>query len=66
MFGQALQKMLEAELENELGYSRYDYRNKKTDKSARTKSNEELLILISEIYQESNGDYRKESLSDIF
>lgn len=31
MFGETLQKMLEAELENELGYSKYDYRNKKTD-----------------------------------
>ena len=31
LFGQLIQEMLEAELEHELGYSRYDYRNKKTD-----------------------------------
>lgn len=31
LFGQLILEMLEAELERELGYSRYDYRNKKTD-----------------------------------
>lgn len=33
MFGKVLEEMLEAELETELGYSRYDFRNKKTDNS---------------------------------
>ena len=33
MFGETLQKMLEAELDEELGYSKYDNRNKKTDNS---------------------------------
>lgn len=31
LFSQLIQEMLEAELEHELGYSRYDYRNKRTD-----------------------------------
>ena len=33
MFGDAIQEMLEAELENNLGYSRYDYKNKATTNS---------------------------------
>jgi len=31
MFGKTLEQMLEAELENELGYSKYNYKDKKTD-----------------------------------
>jgi transposase-like protein len=33
MFGDAIQEMLEAELEEDLGYSRYDYKNKQTTNS---------------------------------
>lgn len=33
MFGDAIQEMLEAELEEDLGYSRYDYKNKTTKNS---------------------------------
>ncbi len=33
MFGDAIQEMLEAELEEDLGYSRYDYKNKSTTNS---------------------------------
>jgi putative transposase len=33
MFGDAIQEMLEAELEDDLGYTRYDYKNKKTTNS---------------------------------
>ncbi len=33
MVGTVLQNGLEAELEDELGYSKYDYRNKETDNS---------------------------------
>jgi len=33
MFGDAIQEMLEAELEDDLGYSRYDYKNKSTTNS---------------------------------
>jgi len=32
MMRQVLQGGLEAELDDELGYTRYDYRNKETDK----------------------------------
>jgi len=31
LFGETIQEMLEAELDNQLGYSKYDYKNKKTD-----------------------------------
>ena len=30
MFGKTLEQMLEAELENQLGYSRYNYKEKNT------------------------------------
>ena len=33
MFGKTLEQMLEAELENELGYSKYNYQEKDTDNS---------------------------------
>jgi len=33
LFGDTIQEMLEAELEEELGYSKYDYKNKKTANS---------------------------------
>ena len=33
MFGDAIQEMLEAELEEDLGYTRYDYKNKSTTNS---------------------------------
>ena len=33
MFGDAIQEMLEAELEDDLGYTRYDYKNKATTNS---------------------------------
>lgn len=33
MFGETLQEMLEAELDEELGYTRYDYKNKQTTNS---------------------------------
>ena len=33
MFGDAIQEMLEAELEDDLGYSKYDYKNKETTNS---------------------------------
>jgi transposase-like protein len=33
MFGDAIQEMLEAELEEDLGYSKYDYKNKQTTNS---------------------------------
>ena len=33
LFGDTLQEMLEAELDHELGYTKYDYKNKQTDNS---------------------------------
>ena len=33
LFGDTLAEMLEAELDNELGYSKYDYKNKATENS---------------------------------
>ncbi len=33
LFGDIIKEMLEAELEEELGYSKHDYRNKETDNS---------------------------------
>lgn len=36
--GQLIEEMLEAELENELGYSRYDYRSKKTNNTRNGRS----------------------------
>jgi transposase-like protein len=45
---ETLQNMLEAELEEELGYSKYDYRNKDTDNSRNGYSNKRL--------QTSNGE----------
>ncbi len=45
---ETLQNMLEAELEEELGYSKYDYRNKDTDNSRNVYSNKRL--------QTSNGE----------
>ena len=33
MFGKTLEQMLEAELENQLGYSRYNYKEKNTENS---------------------------------
>src|SRR4030042_4711364 len=33
LFGDTLQEMLEAELDHELGYTKYDYKNKATDNS---------------------------------
>jgi putative transposase len=31
LFGNTIQEMLEAELEEDLGYSKYDYKNKNTE-----------------------------------
>jgi len=33
LFGSTIQEMLEAELEEDLGYSKYDYKNKETSNS---------------------------------
>ena len=49
MFGETLQKMLEAELDNELGYSKYDYRNKNTDNSRNGHSKKRVRTKLGDV-----------------
>ena len=50
MFGDAIQEMLEAELEEDLGYSRYDYKNKRTTNSRNGYSKKVLnQIMVNQI-----------------
>lgn len=60
MFGKTLQKMLEAELKNELGYSRYDYRNKKTDNSRNGHSSKKVRTELGEVELEIPRDRKGE------
>lgn len=43
LLGDTLQGMLEAEMDEKLGYSKYDYRNKETDDSRNGYSKKQLL-----------------------
>ncbi len=45
MFGDLLEEMLEAGLDEELGYSKYDYKNKKTTNSHSRKRSKKLKLL---------------------
>ena len=73
LFGDTLQEMLEAELDHELGYSKYDYKNKQTDNSRNgysskiVKSNHGKVEL--NIPRDRNGDFEpqvvKKNQSDI-
>lgn len=54
LFSQLIQEMLEAELEHELGYSRYDYRNKRTDNDNSKRFFKVYLKRSSEKYKLSN------------
>lgn len=38
LFGDAVQEIFEAKLDNNLGYSKYDYKNKKTENSRNSHS----------------------------
>ena len=49
LFGEMLQYMLEAELDNELGYSRYDYKNKNTDNCRNGHSRKKVKTELGEI-----------------
>jgi putative transposase len=49
MFGKTLEAMLESELENELGYSKYDYKNKRTDNSRNGHTKKKVLTDSGEI-----------------
>jgi len=60
MFGETLQQMLEAELENKLGYSKYDYRNKKTDNSRNGHSSKKVRTELGEVELEIPRDRKGE------
>ena len=45
LLGDTLQGMLEAEMDQKLGYSKYDYQNKETDDSRKGYSKKRLLLL---------------------
>ena len=45
MFGDLLEEMLVAALDEELGYSKYDYKNKKTTNSRSGKRSKKLKLL---------------------
>lgn len=73
LFGDTLAEMLEAELDHELGYSKYDYKNKQTDNSRNgyssktVKSNHGKVELA--IPRDRNGEFEpqvvKKNQSDI-
>lgn len=49
MFGKTLETMLESELENELGYSKYDYKSKQTDNSRNGHTKKKIITDSSEM-----------------
>ena len=63
LMGELIQEMLEGELENELGYSRYDYRNKKTDNARNGHSKKtvktELGPLEISVPRDRNGEFEQ-------
>jgi len=73
LFGDTLQEMLEAELDHELGYTKYDYKNKATDNSRNgysqktVKSNNGKVEL--NVPRDRNGEFEpqvvKKNQSDI-
>ena len=64
LLGDTLQGMLEAEMDQKLGYSKYDYQNKETDDSRNGYSHKRLhlrwaiLILIFPVIAEVNLNHR--------
>ena len=62
LLGDTLQGMLEAEMDQKLGYSKYDYQNKETDDSRNGYSRLHLrwaiLILIFPVIAEVNLNHR--------
>ncbi len=61
MFGKTLQQMLEAELENELGYSKYNTKDKKTSNSRNGYSTKKIRSDLGEIElnipRDRNGEF---------
>lgn len=49
MVGAVLENGLEGELDEELGYSKYDYRNKKTDNSRNGYSKKTLKTILGDL-----------------
>lgn len=61
LLGDTLQGLLEAEMDNELGYSKYDYANKDTDNSRNGYSKKNVVSSMGEINldipRDRNGDF---------
>ena len=61
LLGDTLQGMLEAELDEELGYTRYDYKNKETDNSRNGYSKKTVISSLGEIDldipRDKNGEF---------
>ncbi|SMB99576.1 Transposase, Mutator family [Thermanaeromonas toyohensis ToBE] len=61
LYGQLIEEMLEAELEHEFGYSRYDYRNKRIDnaKNGHTRKTvkSELSPLEIKVPRDRKGEF---------
>lgn len=58
LLGDTLQGMLEAEMDQKLGYSKYDYQNKKTDDSRNDYSHKtviNILFFLVDYNQKPNG-----------
>ncbi len=62
MMRQVLQGGLEAELDDELGYTRYDYRNKETENS-RNGFSKKTMHTISAIWKSTSQEIVRENLS---
>jgi len=56
MFAETLQGMLEAEMDNHLGYSKYDYKNKQTSNSRNGKSKKKVTSDLGEFELEVPRD----------
>ena len=60
MFGETLQRMLEAELENELGYSKYNYKEKKTSNCRNGYSKKDVQTDMGEVQLQVPRDRKGE------
>lgn len=60
MFGETLQRMLEAELENELGYSKYNYKDKKTSNCRNGYSKKDVQTDMGEVQLQVPRDRKGE------
>lgn len=61
MFSETIQEMLEAELDEHLGYSKYDYKNKETTNSRNGKRSKKILSDLGEfeieVPRDRDGDF---------